>query len=169
MDVADLFVASTISNQPVAGSIIVSASKEYVLAGVLIVNRPLDPHIPWPKGQILPFWVGSAHISYAPSLSFDILDKWNIKNQCSTTFGIYWAIANKRLQAFYPAWWLTQTDDLIHQYKDERNESYWRLDSREVLVSQFQWISWFCQRPVDGISAIQAWPCLMWGLSMEPG
>jgi hypothetical protein len=42
MDVADLFVASTISNQPVliAGSIIVSASRECVLAGVRIVNEP---------------------------------------------------------------------------------------------------------------------------------
>jgi hypothetical protein len=48
MDVADLFVASTISNQAVAGSIIVSASRECVLAGVLIVNGwdPTDPHIP---------------------------------------------------------------------------------------------------------------------------
>jgi hypothetical protein len=40
MDVAALLVASTISNQPVARSIIVSASKEYVLAGVPIVNVP---------------------------------------------------------------------------------------------------------------------------------
>jgi hypothetical protein len=40
MDVADLFVALTISNQPVSGSIIVSASRECVLAGVLIVNGP---------------------------------------------------------------------------------------------------------------------------------
>jgi hypothetical protein len=50
MDVADLFVASTISNQPVliAGSIIVSASRECVLAGVLIVDGvvPPDTHIP---------------------------------------------------------------------------------------------------------------------------
>jgi hypothetical protein len=40
MDAADLFVALTISNQPVliAGSIIVSASRECVLAGFLIVN-----------------------------------------------------------------------------------------------------------------------------------
>jgi hypothetical protein len=40
MDVADLFVALTISKQPVAGSIIVSARKECILAGVLIVNGP---------------------------------------------------------------------------------------------------------------------------------
>jgi hypothetical protein len=45
MDVSDLFVASTISNQPVAGSIIVSASKAHRvcfgwLAGILIVNGP---------------------------------------------------------------------------------------------------------------------------------
>jgi hypothetical protein len=38
MDVADLFVALKISNQPVAGSIIMSARRECVLAGVLIVN-----------------------------------------------------------------------------------------------------------------------------------
>jgi hypothetical protein len=30
--------------------------------------------------------VGAAHISYAPSLSFDILDKWNINNPCSTSY-----------------------------------------------------------------------------------
>jgi hypothetical protein len=36
MDVADLFVASTISNQPVARSIIVSSSRECVLA---VVNK----------------------------------------------------------------------------------------------------------------------------------
>jgi hypothetical protein len=48
MDVADLFVTSTISNQPVAGSIIVSASRECVLAGVFILNAvvPQDPHNP---------------------------------------------------------------------------------------------------------------------------
>jgi hypothetical protein len=42
MDVADLFVASTISNQPVliAGSIIVSSSREYIFACFLIVNGP---------------------------------------------------------------------------------------------------------------------------------
>jgi hypothetical protein len=32
-------------------------------------------------GQILLFWVGAAHISYAPSLSFEILDKSNINKQ----------------------------------------------------------------------------------------
>jgi hypothetical protein len=50
MDVAELFVALAISNQPVAGSIIVSASRkiECVLAGVLIVNGvvPPDEHKP---------------------------------------------------------------------------------------------------------------------------
>jgi hypothetical protein len=40
---------------------------------------------PWIQCQILLFWVGAAHISYAPSLSFAILDKWNINNQCSTS------------------------------------------------------------------------------------
>jgi hypothetical protein len=38
VDLTDLFVALIISNQPVAGCIIVSASRECVLAGVLIVN-----------------------------------------------------------------------------------------------------------------------------------
>jgi hypothetical protein len=91
MDVADLLLASTISNQPVAGSIIVSARRECVLAGVLIVNGwvPPDPHKHEPgiQCQILLFWVVEAHIYYvhAPSLSFDILDKWNINNQSSTS------------------------------------------------------------------------------------
>jgi hypothetical protein len=40
MNVADLFVALTISNQAVAGSIIVIEIRECVLAGVLIVNGP---------------------------------------------------------------------------------------------------------------------------------
>jgi hypothetical protein len=37
--------------------------------------------------QILLFWEGVAHIScvFATSLSFDILDKWNIDNQRSTS------------------------------------------------------------------------------------
>jgi hypothetical protein len=48
MDVSDLFVASTISNQQmlIAGYIVVIASRECILAGVLIVNGwdPPDPH-----------------------------------------------------------------------------------------------------------------------------
>jgi hypothetical protein len=42
MDIADLFVASTISNQPVAGYIIVCSRRERVLVGngALIVNEP---------------------------------------------------------------------------------------------------------------------------------
>jgi hypothetical protein len=43
MDVADLFVASTISNQPVSGSIIVSEIRDYVLDGVIIVNGLVPP------------------------------------------------------------------------------------------------------------------------------
>jgi hypothetical protein len=43
MDVADLFVALTISNQPVAGSIILTASRDYVMAGVLIINGMVPP------------------------------------------------------------------------------------------------------------------------------
>jgi hypothetical protein len=45
MDVADLFVASKISSQPMAGSIIVSARRECVLAGVLIVNAVVPPDL----------------------------------------------------------------------------------------------------------------------------
>jgi hypothetical protein len=62
----------------IAGSIIVSASRECVLAGVLIVNGQ-------DKYQILLFWAGAAHVSYAAFLSFDILDNWNINSQCSTS------------------------------------------------------------------------------------
>jgi hypothetical protein len=44
-------------------------------------------HEPGIKCQILLFWIKSAHFSYeyAPSLLFDILDKWNINNQYSTS------------------------------------------------------------------------------------
>jgi hypothetical protein len=54
MDVADLFVALTISNQPVAGSIILSARKECVLADFLILNEldPPDPHKPRPRDTV---------------------------------------------------------------------------------------------------------------------
>jgi hypothetical protein len=85
MDIADLFVALKISNQPVliAGSIIVSASRECVLAGVLIVNGsgPTRSTQTMTQGSDSAIWVESVHISYAPSLSFGILDKWNINVQ----------------------------------------------------------------------------------------
>jgi hypothetical protein len=44
-------------------------------------------HDPGIKCQILLFWVGPAYISWVqiPSLSFDMLDKWNITNKCSTS------------------------------------------------------------------------------------
>jgi hypothetical protein len=78
MDVADLFVTLTISNQTVAGSKIVSTSKEQKVCfgwcpyckWTHQIHTNLDPGI---VCQILLFWVGAAHISYAPSLSFDIL------------------------------------------------------------------------------------------------
>jgi hypothetical protein len=48
MDVADLFVALTISNQQmlIAGYIVMIASRECILASVLVVNEwdPPDPH-----------------------------------------------------------------------------------------------------------------------------
>jgi hypothetical protein len=40
MDISKLFVAITISNQPVAGFIIMNANRDCVLDGVLIVNGP---------------------------------------------------------------------------------------------------------------------------------
>jgi hypothetical protein len=48
------------------------------------IHTELEPGAQW---QILLFWVGEAHIScmYVPSLSFDILDKWNINHQRSTS------------------------------------------------------------------------------------
>jgi hypothetical protein len=75
MDVADLFVALKVSNQPV------------LVVGFIIViawtNQIHTDHEPGIHYQILLFWVVETHISYvyAPSLSFDILDKWNINNQ----------------------------------------------------------------------------------------
>jgi hypothetical protein len=91
MDATDLFVALAISIQLVAESIIVSASRklECVLAGVHIVNGmvPPDPHRPQTRDYVLDFVIlgESTHISYAPSLSFDILDKWSINTLCSTS------------------------------------------------------------------------------------
>jgi hypothetical protein len=83
MDVADLFVALKISYQPVAGSIIVNASRECVLAGVLIVNRPTRSTQTMTQGSDSAILVGISHIScvHATSLSFDILDRWNINVQ----------------------------------------------------------------------------------------
>jgi hypothetical protein len=75
----------------IAGSIILGTIRECVLAGALIVNGPIRStqtlHDPGVNCQVSLFWVGAAHIScvHAPSLSFDILDKWNINNPCSTS------------------------------------------------------------------------------------
>jgi hypothetical protein len=90
MNVADLFVSSIISKQPVAGSIVVSTSRECVLSGVLIVNEvvPPDPHKSWPRDCVSdhaildessPYFL----LVYAHSLILDIIDKWDIKNQRS--------------------------------------------------------------------------------------
>jgi hypothetical protein len=56
------------------------------LLSLLEIDTP-DPHIHDPEiqSQNLLFWEEAAHISYAPSLSLDIHDKWNINNQCSTS------------------------------------------------------------------------------------
>ena len=43
MEVSELLVALMISNHPVAGSIIVSASRECYLTGVIIVKVPTRP------------------------------------------------------------------------------------------------------------------------------
>jgi hypothetical protein len=62
-----------------------------VFAGVLIVNEPNRSTQTMTQGYTVRFcyfgWENAAaHISYAyaPPLSFDILDKLNINNQCST-------------------------------------------------------------------------------------
>jgi hypothetical protein len=67
MDVADLFVIQQFQTS-LAGSIMVSAKPEI-------------------KGQILLFWVGLSDVSFifAHSLSFDVLDKWNINNPFSAS------------------------------------------------------------------------------------
>jgi hypothetical protein len=95
MDVADLFLTLTISNQPVIDCWIYHCEcKQRVCFGwcrfckwmwLHQINTDHDPGI---QCQILLFWVGAAHIYciYSPSLSFDILDKWNINGQCSISF-----------------------------------------------------------------------------------
>jgi hypothetical protein len=82
LDVADLFVALTISSQQVAESIMVSASREFILDGDLIISSLIRST--QAMYQILLFWLRAAHISCvtAPSMSIDMLDKWNINNQC---------------------------------------------------------------------------------------
>jgi hypothetical protein len=61
-------------------SLWVQAESVFWLVSLLEMDPP-DPQKPWPKGQIQIFWVGVAHISFALSLLFDILDKWNINVQ----------------------------------------------------------------------------------------
>jgi hypothetical protein len=48
---------------------------------------PPDPYRPYPRGRTLLFCVGAKHIScvFALSLSLEILDKWCINNQYSTS------------------------------------------------------------------------------------
>jgi hypothetical protein len=92
MDVADMFVALTSSNQPLlnAGSFIVSASIECVLVGVLIVNGPTRSTHTMTQGYSVRFcYFGLERTIFLAlllcHLSFDILDKWKINNQCSTS------------------------------------------------------------------------------------
>jgi hypothetical protein len=51
MAVADLLVASTISNQPVAGSIIVRAIRDCVMDGVFTVKGPTKSTQPMTQGS----------------------------------------------------------------------------------------------------------------------
>jgi hypothetical protein len=83
--------------------------------------------------QILLFWVIAAHIClvHAPYFSFDILDKWNINNQCSTSCvrpGHVMVCLIVFSNFLCPKW--------SKYYKDER--FCWSLDSRDLLLSQFQ-------------------------------
>jgi hypothetical protein len=84
-DFADFFVVLTISNQAVAGSIIMSANRDCVLDGVLIVNVPTRSTQSMTQGYNVRFcyfeWDQAAiRIScvFALALSFDMLEKWNI-------------------------------------------------------------------------------------------
>jgi hypothetical protein len=85
MDVVELFVDLTISNNHVliTKSILVSTSRVVFWMVLLLLMDPPDPEI---QCQNLLFWLGAGHIYcvYAPSFSFDILDKWNINNDCLT-------------------------------------------------------------------------------------
>jgi hypothetical protein len=74
----------------IGGSMIVSASKVQRVCFFWCLYckwtyQIYTNHDPGMQRQILLFWVGASHFSYAPSLSFDILDNWNIDNQCSTS------------------------------------------------------------------------------------
>jgi hypothetical protein len=69
-------------------SLWVQAESVFWLVSLLLMDGTHQIHTNHDSGiqcQILLFWVGSTHISYALSLSFNILDKWNINNQCSTS------------------------------------------------------------------------------------
>ena len=81
MELDDLLVALTISNHPVAGSIIVSASRASAMDGLLLEMDPLDPYRLRLKSQILLFWEAVSRISCALSLSIDRLEEWNINLQ----------------------------------------------------------------------------------------
>jgi hypothetical protein len=92
MNVADLFVFLTISNQPVLHCWIYHCEwKQRVCFGwcpyCKWTHHIHIDHEPGIQCQILIFWLGEAHIlcNSSPSLSFDILDKWNINNQCPTS------------------------------------------------------------------------------------
>jgi hypothetical protein len=81
MAVADLLVASTISNQPVAGSIIVRASKECVLDGVFTVKGPTKSTQPMTQGSDSAPLEGNNPYFLRSFLLIDKRDKWNIHIQ----------------------------------------------------------------------------------------
>jgi hypothetical protein len=90
MNVADLFVPSTLLNQPVVYCWIYNCEcKKRVCFGWY-------PYCKWThqihknhdlgvRCQILLIWAGAAHISciFSAFMSFDMLEKWNINYQCS--------------------------------------------------------------------------------------
>jgi hypothetical protein len=92
MDIADLFVASTISNQPVFHFWIYHCECKQRVCFCWCpyckwTHQIYTNHDPGIVCQIQLYWVGAFHISYVwdLSLSFDIIDKWNINNHCSTS------------------------------------------------------------------------------------
>ena len=81
MELAELLVALTISNHPVAGSIIVSARRECVLDGVFKVKGPAKSIQTMTQGSDSAILGGISPYFLRSFLSVDTLDKWNIKDQ----------------------------------------------------------------------------------------
>ena len=78
MEMADLLVVLTISNRNVAGSIIVSASRECVLDGVIIVKGFTKSTQTMTQGSDSVILGGSSPYFLHSFLPVDTLDQWNI-------------------------------------------------------------------------------------------